>query len=221
MMDSRRTMQDSKELRWTGRPSEEQLLGSLERLVAPINVSFEPPALHDWEVMDAPAAEPAATTTGWRLQPRDVVALAAVAAAVWLALRGSESLPFHSASPAAPASASEVFRTTLSPDRRDAATPRSTQPVDEAPATKHTGAGTGNHHHHQDSGTRGSGGGHGTQPPSDGNAEPPLLEATIPGVGTVKVDEPEAPDTSGLGLPELPATGDVLPDTPTVTVSLP
>jgi hypothetical protein len=37
----------------------------------------------------------------------------------------------------------------------------------------------------------------------------------------VKVDQPEIPDTSGLGLPDLPDTDDALPKTPTVTVSLP
>jgi hypothetical protein len=221
MMESPRTMQDSKELRWTERPSEEELLGSLERSVRPTPVSFEPTALLDWGVTEAPASEPAATTTGWRLQPRDLVALAAVAAAVWLAIRGSESLPFHSASPTAPASASEVFRTTLSPDRRDTAAPRSTSPADKTPGTKQGGGGGGGSHDHQDGGSRGSGGGHETPPPADGNAEPPLVEATIPGVRTVKVDQPEAPDTSGLGLPDLPDTGDVLPKTPTVTVSLP
>jgi hypothetical protein len=208
MMESPRTMQDSKELRWTGRPSEEELLGSLERPVRPTPVSFEPTALPDWGVTEASAPEPAATTTGWRLQPRDLVALAAVAAAVWLAIRGSESLPFHSASSTAPASASEVFRTTLSPDRRDTAAPRSTSPADKTPGTKQGGGG-------------GGGGGHETQPPADGNAEPPLVEATIPGVGTVKVDQPEVPEASGLGLPDLPDTGDVLRKTPTVTVSLP
>jgi hypothetical protein len=190
MMESPRTMQDSKELRWTGRPSEEELLGSLERPVRPTPVSFEPTALPDWGVTEASAPEPTATTTGWRLQPRDLVALAAVAAAVWLAIRDSESLPFHSASSTAPASASEVFRTTLSPDRRDTAAPRSTSPADKTPGTKQGGGRGGGSHDHQD-------------------------------VGNVKVDQPEVPDTSGLGLPDLPDTGDVLPKTPTVTVSLP
>jgi hypothetical protein len=208
-------MQGSKELRWTGRPSEEQLLGSLERPVRPTPVSFEPSASHDWAVLEAPASEPAATTTGWRLQPRDVVALAAVVTVVWLALRGSESLPFHSTSPAAPAPASEVFRTTLSADRRDDAAPRSPSPADKTSGTKQGGRGDGNHDD-QGGGTRGSGSDE-TQPPNDGNAEPPLVEATIPGVGTVKVDQPDMPDTSGLGLPDLPDTDDVLPE----TVSLP
>jgi hypothetical protein len=211
-------MQESKELRWTERPSEEQLLGSLERPARPSPVSFEPPALDDWDATETPTPAPAVATTGWRLQPRDLVALAAVAAAVWLALRGSESLPFHSASPAAPARASEVFRATLSPDRRDAAT-HPTTPADKTPGTKQ-GSGGGNHDQ-QDGGTRGSGGGHETQPPSD-STDPPLVEATIPGVGTVEVDQPDVPDTSGLGLPDVPDLPDakvVLPGT--ATVSLP
>jgi hypothetical protein len=151
-------------------------------------------------VTETPAPEPATTTTGWRLQPRHLAALVAVAAAVWLALRSSESLPFHnSGSSAAPGSASEVLRVTLSPDRRDPVAPRSTSPADKTPGPKH-GAGDGGHHDQQ-GGTRESGGGDEAQP-TDGDAEPPLIEATIPGVGTVEVGQPELPDTSGLGLPD-------------------
>ncbi len=225
-MESPRTMQGSKELRWMGWPSEEQLLGWLERPARPAPVSFEPPASHDWALTEAPAPEPAATKSGWRVQPRDLVALAAVAVAVWLALRGSDSLSFHSASPAAPASASDVFRTTLSPDRQDAVAPGSRTPGDNTAGTKQSGGGGHDHQNGDDGGSRGSRPGDDVNQPGDGNTEPPLVEATIPGVGTVTVDEPEVPDTSGLGLPDLPDTDDILPEAPTVslptlTVSLP
>jgi hypothetical protein len=212
-LESPRTIPDSKELRWTGRPSEEQLLGSLERPVRPTTVSFEPPASRDWASAETATHELTPTTPGWRLQPRDALALAAVAAAVWLAVRGSESLPFHFTSPAAPASATEVFRTTLSPDRADAlGPPRSTTTGDKSAGAKKDGKG--DNHQNGDRGSRDSGGDHTTKPPTD----TPLLEATVPGVGTVTVENPDLPDTSGVGLPDLPDTDDVLPQIPTVSV---
>ena len=222
-MESPRTIQDSKELRWTGRPSEERLLRSLEGPVRPTTVSFEPPASRDWALRETASAEPSPTTPGWRLQPRDLLALAAVAAAVWFAVRGSEGLPFRSNAPAAPASASEVFRTTLSPDRKDAlGAADSSTTHDNSPGTKAGGSGDSDHQK-GDRGSRSSGGGT-TKPPSD-DTEAPLLEATVPGVGTVTVEQPDLPDTSGVPQPDLPSTGDVLPETNllpgTPTVSLP
>jgi hypothetical protein len=223
MMERPRTIQDSKELRWTERPSEEQLLRSLEGIFRPTTVSFEPPASRDWALTQTATPEPAATTAGWRVQPRDLVALAAVAAAVWFAIRGSEGLPFHSNTPAAPASASEVFRTTLSPDRKDAlAPPDSTTARDKSPGTK--AGGSGDNDQKGDRGSRDSSGGDTTKPPTD-DTEPPLLEATVPGVRSVTVEQPDVPDTSGVPLPDLPDSGDLLPETDllsgTPTVSLP
>jgi hypothetical protein len=223
MMESPRTIQDSKELRWTGRPSEEQLLRSLEGSVRPTTMSFEPPASRDWALTETAILEPSPTTPGWRLQPRDLLALAAVAAAVWFAVRGSEGLPFHSTAPAAPASASEVFRATLSPDRKDALAPGdSTTTRDESPGTK-AGGGGDNDHQKGDRGSRDSSGGGTTKPPSD-DTEAPLLEATVPGVGTVTVKQPELPGTSGVPLPDLPDAGDLpetelLSGTPTVSLA--
>jgi hypothetical protein len=215
-LESPRTIPDSKELRWTGRPSEEQLLGSLERPVRPTTVSFEPPASRDWASAETATHELTPTTPGWRLQPRDALALAAVAAAVWLAVRGSESLPFHFTSPAAPASATEVFRTTLSPDRADAlGPPRSTTTGDKSAGAKKDGKG--DNHQNGDRGSRDSGGGQTTKPPAD-ETDTALLEATVPGVGTVTVENPDLPDTSGVGVPDLPETNDVLPQIPTVSV---
>jgi hypothetical protein len=221
-MESPRTIQDSKELRWTGRPSEEQLLHSLESPLRPATVTFEPPASRDWALTETATPEPSPATPGWRLQPRDLLALAAVAAAVWLAIRGSEGLPFHSNAPAAPASASEVFRATLSPDRGGSlASADSTTIREKSPGAK-AGGGGGGHDHQKgegDGGSRGSGGAHTTKPPAD-DTEPPLLEATVPGVGTVTVD-PDLPDTSGVQLPDvqlpdLPDTSDI--ETPTVSL---
>jgi hypothetical protein len=187
-------------------------------------VSFEPPAPRGWASTQTATREAAATTPGRRLQPRDLVALAAVAAAVWFAVRGSEGLPFHSTAPAAPASASEVFRTTLSPDRNDALGPAdSSMNHDKSPGAKAGGSG-GNDHQKGDWGSRDSSGGDTTKPPSD-DTEAPLLEATVPGVGSVTVEEPELPDTSGVPLPDQPDAGDILPETDllsgTPNVSLP
>jgi hypothetical protein len=208
-VESPRTIQDSKELRWTERPSEEQLLRSLEGLVRPTPVSFEPPASRDWAPTETATTEPSPTTPGWRLQPRDLLALAAVAAAVGFAVRGSEGLPFHSTAPAAPASASEVFRTTLPPDRKDALAPGDSSTThDKSPGAKAGGSGQ----QKGDRGSRDSSAGDTTKPPSD-DAEAPLLDATVPGVGSVTVEQPELPDTSGVPVTDPPDAGDILPET--------
>ena len=50
-------------------------------------------------------------------------------------------------------------------------------------------------------------------------------QVTVPGVGTVTVDQPdlpgETPLTPQLNGPTLPDAGDLLPQTPTVTLPLP
>jgi hypothetical protein len=58
------------------------------------------------------------------------------------------------------------------------------------------------------------GGGGGEGGASDNPSDPPLVEATLPVVGTVTVDEPELPTAPEV--PELPVSGDGVPETPTV-----
>jgi hypothetical protein len=220
-MESPRPLEDSKQIRWIGRPSEEQLLGPLPRPLREVPISFEPPPPPDWGLSETPAADEDGTATQrWRLGPRDFVALAAVAAVVWLAVRGSEGLPFRSSEPAAPAAAGEIVRTTLSPDRAEFG--RAATQVD---AQAQAGAKAGRQK--DQSGSSGSDGkGDGNEDPGTGagggdEKTDPLTEATIPGVGTVRVEQPEVPtlpDAEAPTLPALPKTDDVLPEAPTVSL---
>ena len=222
-MESARPPQESKQVRWMGRPSEEQLLG-LHRPRRELNVSFEPPPPAEWGLTEpSPAEGTGAATRRRRLGPRDVVALAAVAAVVWLAVRSGDGLPFRSSGPPAPAAAGNVVKTTLAPNRLDLQR-TATRPVADARSAK-----TGNGQKRQngqktDKGATGPRGNDGDPPTGGGGGDEktrPLAQATIPGVGTVTVDDPEVPtlpDADAPTLLKLPDTGDVLPETPTVSL---
>jgi len=202
-----------------GRPSEEQLLGPLHRPLREVNVSFEPTAPPEWG-LNEPAAGVGTGTTGrgWRLGSREAVALAAVAAVVWLAVRSGEGLPFRSSEPATPAAAGNVVRTTLAPDRVDAKRTSTSTDATHAkgPSGKSDGA------QKAKDGSSRPGGRDDDPPTGGGGGDPktkPLVEATIPGVGTVTVDQPEIPTVPGADaatLPSLPEADDVLPETPTL-----
>jgi hypothetical protein len=223
-MQSPRPLRESKHVHWLSRPSEEQLLGPLPHQLRGVNVSFEPPRAPDWGLSDTQVPDGnRAATRRWRLGPRDLAALAAVAAVVWLAVRSGDGLPFRSSEPAAPAAAGNVVRTTLAPDRADWT--RTTPSTDaKGPGSKSDGgqkdkndsSAPGGKDDDPPAGGGGSGGGGG----GGGGEQPkPLVEATIPGVGTVTVDEPELPtlpDVDAPSLPALPDTGDLLPETPTL-----
>jgi hypothetical protein len=194
-----------------GRPSEEQLLGPLHRPLREVNVSFEPAPPPEWSLNEAPAAEATGThVRRWRMGTRDLLALA-VATLVWLAVRSGDGLPFRSSEPAAPAAAGNVVRTTLAPDRADwKRTPRAHA---KGPGSKRHGA--------RDRDKNGSSdrGGKDHNPPTGGGGDDqmkPLLEATVPGVGTVTVDQPEVPTLPDADVPTVPAVpdaGDVLSGT--------
>jgi hypothetical protein len=228
-MQSPRPLRESKHVHWLSRPSEEQLLGPLPHQLREVNVSFEPPRAPDWGLSDTQVPDgKGAGTRRWRLGPRDLAALAAVAAVVWLAVRSGDGLPFRSSEPAAPAAAGNVVRTALAPDRADwTRTTPSTDATDaKGPDSKSDGgqkdkndsSGPGGKDDDPPAGGGGSGGGGGGG--GGGGEQPkPLVEATIPGVGTVTVDEPELPtlpDVDAPSLPALPDTGDLLPETPTL-----
>jgi hypothetical protein len=200
-----------------GRPSEEQLLGPLHRPLREVNVSFEPAAPPEWGLNEPPAAEATGMAAG-RLGPRDLLALAAVAAVVWLAVRSGEDLPFGSSEPAAPAAAGNIVRTTLAPDRADwkRTSPRTDAIGAKGPGSKSDG---GQKDKNGSSGPRGKD----DDPPTGGGGgdekTKPLVEATIPGVGTVTVYEPELPTVPDVDDPTLPAVPDadeIVPETPTV-----
>jgi hypothetical protein len=216
-MESPRPLQESKQVRWLGRPSEEQLLGSLHRPLREVNVSFEPTQPPEWALSETPVTDGAGVDIRrWRFGPRDLVALAAVAAVIWLAVRGSDGLPFRSSNPAGPAAAGEIVRTTLAPDRLDLKR-TATRPDAKTHRSKKADG------QKDQKGSTRSGGKHGN-PPTDGTGDDQtkrLLEAIVPGVGTVTVDEPELPTVPDLDAPQLPAlpdTDDILPETPTVSL---
>jgi hypothetical protein len=207
-----------------GRPSEEQLLG-LRRPVPETNVSFEPPPPPKWALAEtAPAEGIGAAPRRWRHGPRELIALAGVAAVVGLAVRSGDGLPFRSSEPPPPAAVGDVGRTTLAPDRMDVNRTASGLTAG-TPATKKSDL---QKDRAAQKGQKGATdpGGKDDAPPTGGGGggdekTKPLLQATVPGVGTVTVDQPELPTVPDVGTPTLPTrpdTGDVLPGTPTVSL---
>jgi hypothetical protein len=160
----------------------------------------------------SPSVDPLAVPPRWRLQVRDLIAVAAVAAAVWFAVRGAEGLPFRSSEPAEPASVTELVTTNVALDRQELRSlPRETNGAGASPGS---GAGVKG----DQGGGGGSGSNHNPKPPPDKTSTPPLLQVTVPGVGTVTVNQLEVPDLPADTLtvplpdaPSLPGTGDVLP----------
>jgi hypothetical protein len=220
-MENPREVHESKAFRWVGHLSEEELLGGPPATVTrPRALSFQP------EPLSAPASAPTSPPSSvdplvkgsrWRFQARDLIAVGAVFAAVWFALQGSEGLPFHSSEAVEPATATELVTTNAALDRQELRSlPRGTNAVE-------TSRGKGSHVKDDQGGSGGSGSNDKPKPPPDETSTPPLLEVTVPGVGSVTLDQPDLPvETPDVPLTEtltLPDTGDLLPLT--TTVSLP
>jgi hypothetical protein len=211
-----------------GTPTEEQLLGPLHLPVHEMNVSFEPPPPPEWIVGETPPADGnGSESRRWRVRPRDFVALAAVAAVVWLAGRSGDGLRFRSSEPAPPAAVGNVTRTTLAPDRLDLAR-TAARPVADTSGPQQADSRKKQKDGQKDQQGSAGTGGDDDDPPSGGggggrdDSTKPLLQATVPGVGTVTVDQPKVPTVTGIDVPSAPALpddGDVLPET--LTVSLP
>jgi hypothetical protein len=218
-MDSPRGVHESKAFRWVGHLSEEELLGGPPATISrPRALSFQPqplPAPASAPTSPPPSDDPVATRSHWRFQARDLIAVGAVVAAVWFALQGSEGLPFHSSEAVEPATATELVTTNAALDRQELRSlPRGTNAVNASP-------GSASGVKDRQGGGGGSGSNHNPKPPPDEGSTPPLLQVTVPGVGTVTLDQPEVPDDTLHVLPELPSlpdTGDVLPQTPTVSL---
>ncbi len=209
----------TKALRWTTTPSEEQLLGPpLLAASSPPAVSFEPPPPHDWAVADhvGPPSEPPAARARWRPQARDLIALAAVAAAVWFAVRGANGVPFRSVEVATPTTANAAGTHVLADRQELSSLPREVKTTAGGPAAGHDRGGK------NDSGSRG--GNRDNDPPATGGGKKdPLVQATVPGVGSVTIEQPNLPDT-GLpvpSVPKLPETEIAVPGTVTVSLPLP
>jgi hypothetical protein len=222
-MENPREVHESKAFRWLGHLSEEELLGSPPATVSRARaLSFQPqslPAPASSRTSAPPSVDPLAMEPRWRFQARDLIAVGAVAAAVWFALQGSEGLPFRSSEAVVPASATEFVTTNVALDRQELRSlPRGTT---AANASRGSGSGV-----NEDRGGRGgSGSNDKPKPPPDDTSTPPLLQVTVPGVGTVTVDQPDLPvETPNVPLTEtltLPDAGDLLPQTTTVSLPLP
>jgi hypothetical protein len=207
-MESPREIPESKHFHWTGRPSEEQLLGPISPTSAKPIVTFQPPPVHDWAVSAVPVPDTLANPRR-RFGGRDLVALAAVAAAVWFAVSGSEGLPFHSSS-ADPANAAELVGA-VSFDRGELGSlPRT------AAAQGRTASSTGELGVKGQGGQGGTGSKHDPKPPSSGDGSDPLLQANLPVVGPVTVDQPDVELPSGT--PTVPQGTLTLPDTSSLTL---
>jgi hypothetical protein len=218
-MESAREVSESKEFRWLGHLSEEELLGGPPASVSPARaLSFQPqslPAPVFSPTSPPPPADPPAMEPRWRVQRRDLVAVGAVMAAVWFALQGPEGLPFRSSEAAEPATATELVTTNVALDRQELRSlPRGT---DAGNASRGNGSGKGD-----EGGRGGSRSKDKPKPPPDDTSTPPLLHVTVPGVGTVTFDQPNLPvETPDVPLSEtltLPDAGDLLPQTPTVSL---
>jgi hypothetical protein len=218
-MENAREVSESKAFRWLGHLSEEELLGGPPASVSPARaLSFQPqslPAPVSSPTSPPRPADPPATEPGWRFQRRDLVAVGAVLAAVWFALQGPEGLPFRSSEAAEPATATELVTTNVALDRQELRSlPRGT---DAGNASRGNGSGQGD-----EGGRGGSGSKDKPKPPPDDTSTPPLLQVTVPGVGTVTLDQPNLPvETPDVPLSEtltLPDAGDLLPQTPTVSL---
>jgi hypothetical protein len=220
-MENPREVHESKAFRWVGHLSEEELLGGPPATVPRTRVlSLQPqplPTPASSPTSPPPWVDPLAKEGRWRFRARDLIAVGAVTAAVWFALQGSEGLPFRSSEAVVPSSATEFVTTNVAVDRQELRSlPRGTN---AANGSQGKGSGV-----NEDRGGRGgSGSNDKPKPPPDDTSRPPLLQVTVPGVGTVTVDEPDLPlETPNVPLTQtltLPDAGELLPQT--TTISLP
>jgi hypothetical protein len=151
----------------------------------------------------------------WRPQARDLIAVAAVAAAVWFAVRGADGVRFRSAGVATPTTADGLTARVVA-DRQEL----SSLPREVGATTTPGGTAAGGK---RDSGSSGTDGGKGEDDPpaTGGDSKDPLLQATVPGVGLVTIEQQDVPET-GLPLPHLPDVPETEIAVPgTATVSIP
>jgi hypothetical protein len=217
--------QPSRRFRWIGQPSEEELLGvpvvGRHREHAAVRPARVPP---ERQVVITPAPTR-------RFSVRDVLTLLALGAIAALAVVGAGPgflVPGSAAAPleateAAPGSVVDRAELGLLPravpsggragredGRKAGSKPKKKQ--NDPPGGGGGGAGGGG-----GGGGAGGGGGGGDNPAP---AEPPLLEAHLPVVGTVTVDEPDLPLPEAEA-PPLPDTDEVVPETPASTLTEP
>ena len=206
-MENPSDVRRDKRFRWVGQVSEEELLG------------LPASGLHRTNGSHAAASRPAPVRASEAARPerrgpraRDVAAVAVVGGAVWLALHLAEGrLPSYGQNEVVPtASRADAGVVVVDGDRRELASlprERPEKPTARPTASPaETGGKTGGGHSKGDgsSGTK-DGDDPAPPPPPTETEDPPLIEANVPGVGTVTVEEPD-----------LPAVEDVLAGTPTL-----
>jgi hypothetical protein len=203
--------QPSKQFRWIGQPSEEELLG--------IPVVSKP---HQERTAVRAAPLPAtrraalAPSPARRFRVRDVATVLGLVVVMWLVLGGAGAGFRFPGSEAAPLEAHDPDPGFVVLDRNELASlPRA---VPSAPGRERGGDGgskaddRGSKPGGDDSNPPGGGGGGGG---GGDPADPPLVQATLPIVGTVTVEDPGL-DEALSPLPEVPETDDVLPGTSTL-----
>ena len=191
--------QPSKRFRWVGQPSEEELLGipvSTRHHRGPVRAAQPPPARR--VVVAPPPAR--------RRRAADFLTVLGTALVIWLVLGGAgASFQSSGATPVAPkatdpapelvhvdrAEPGPLPRTILPPPQEEAGEPRPGRRA-ESPGPKSG---------RQDDPVPSPGGaGGGAETP----AERPSVEATLPVVGTVTVEEPELPPLEAPEPPPVP-----------------
>ena len=152
----------------------------------------------------------------WHFQRRDLISVAAVAVAVWFALRGSDGLPFRSADALEPARAVDIVGSSVALDRRELGSiPRlAASGTANAASTGSRSDGGNGDPSEGGSGSRGH-----PKPPPGGDSDQPLVQANLLVVGPVTVEQPEVTqlptDTPDLPLPDVPTVpGTTLPSLP-------
>jgi hypothetical protein len=215
-MEARRGTQESKRFRWVGRPSEEELLGTPVSGSRARVASMSPPPPR------APRAvavsESLQESPRWRFQRRDLISVAAIAVAVWFAVQGKDALPFRSSDALEPAQAVDLVGSSVALDRRElGSTPRLAAHGSTANGAFSAAQGGGGRNGGPSKGGSGSDGK--PKPPPDETSDSPLLQANLPVVGPVTVDQPAVPtlpsDTPDLPVPDAPSVpGTTLPSLP-------
>jgi hypothetical protein len=197
--------------RWVGRPSEEALLGLSGGQMPRPNGPRPAPSRFPFPVADADAT-PAKHR---RIGARELAAIGALAAFVWLVLHvAGWDVPSRSPGPLVPTvAASEVTRT-LALDRRGHTSRPRTRRTDAEKAVV-AAAATGKAAGAEEARTTpppptddedgppedGSSPSPPPPPPPTEPSDPPLLEANVPGVGSVTVEQADLPDADEV-LPE-------------------